>query len=161
MKLSCAKEKSIHQPGQQRGIALLIFMIVLVLGSIAYYLSSLSVEDVKMYQKEKTAQSLQQAKQVLLAYAAAYSDLDSDSDGNADFPGEFGFLPCPDYNNGLDEGLEDNGNCGAINISKLGYLPWRTLGISPYKDEDGTCLLYAVSGEYKNDQAGTSNKSLM
>ena len=103
MKIFSAKRKSIHVAGQQRGIALLIFVIALVLGSITYYLTSLSVEDIKLYQNETTAQSLQQAKQALLAYAVAYSDLDSDGDGNADFPGEFGFLPCPDYNNGLDE----------------------------------------------------------
>ncbi len=150
------------EPVHQRGIALLIFVIVLVLASLTYFLSGLSVEDIKLHQKKTTVQSLQQAKQALLAYAATYSELDADGDGNADFPGEFGFLPCPDYNNGLAEGLEDNGNCGATAISKLGYLPWRTLGIAPFKDEGGACLLYAVSGEYKNDEsAAPTNKSLM
>ena len=150
MKLSSTKGEPVHQ----RGIALLIFVIVVVLASITYFLSGLSVEDIKLHQKNTTAQSLQQAKQALLAYAVAYSDLG--------FPGEFGFLPCPDYNNGLSEGLEDNGNCGATAISKLGYLPWRTLGIVPFKDKGGACLLYAVSGEYKNDEsAAPTNKSLM
>lgn len=158
MEFSSAKGK----PNHQRGIALLIFAIMVALGSITYVLSGLSVEDIKLHKKKTTAQYLQQAKQALLAYAAAYSDLDSDSDGNADFPGEFGLLPCPDYNNGLAEGLEDSGNCGATAISKLGYLPWRTLGIAPFKDEGGACLLYAVSGEYKNDQsAAPTHKSLM
>lgn len=162
MKIFSTKRKSIHVAGQQRGVALLIFVIALLLGSITYYLTSLSVEDIKLYQKEKTAQSLQQAKQALLAYAAAYSDLDSDGDGNADFPGEFGFLPCPDYtNSALFEGIEDSSPCAVTNVSKLGYLPWRTLGIPPSKDEGGACLLYAVSGEYKNDEAAASNKSLM
>lgn len=159
MKIFSTKRKSIHVAGQQRGVALLIFVIALLLGSITYYLTSLSVEDIKLYQNETTAQSLQQAKQALLAYAVAYSDLDSDGDGNADFPGEFGFLPCPDYNNGLSEGIEDSSPCdGVTNVSKLGYLPWRTLGIPPFKDEGGACLLYAVSGEYKNS---TVNKSPM
>ncbi|MDX2507093.1 MAG: hypothetical protein QNL62_21815 [Gammaproteobacteria bacterium] len=157
MAFSSVKENSEHQ----KGIALLIFVIMVVLGSITYYLTGLSVEDIKLYKTKSTAQSLQQAKQALLAYAAAYSDLDADSDGNADFPGEFGFLPCPDYNGGLDEGLEDNGSCGATAISKLGYLPWRTLGIAPFKGDGGACLLYAVSGEYKNDEAAATNKSLM
>jgi hypothetical protein len=150
-----------HLPRHQRGIALLIFVIMVVLGSITYFISSLSVEDIKLHQKTTTAKALQQAKQALLAYAAAYSDIDADGDGNADFPGEYGFLPCPDYNNGLAEGLEDSGNCGARAISKLGYLPWRTLGITPFKDEGGACLLYAVSGEYKNDEAAPTNKTLM
>jgi len=150
-----------HLPHHQRGIALLIFVIVVVLGSMTYFISRLSVEDIKLHQKTTTAQALHQAKQALLAYAAVYGDTDADGDGNADFPGEYGFLPCPDYNNGLDEGLEDSGNCGARAISKLGYLPWRTLGIAPSKDRGGACLLYAVSGEYKNDEAASSNKSLM
>lgn len=158
MKLSSTKGK----PGHQRGIVLLVFVIMLVLGLLTYYLTGLSVEDLKLHKAKSTAQSLQQAKQALLAYAAAYSDLDADGDGNADFAGEFGFLPCPDYNNGLVEGLEDNGNCGVRAISKLGYLPWRTLGIAPFKGESGSCLLYAVSGEYKNDELGPiSNKSFM
>ena len=158
MTFSNARGKPIHQ----RGLVLLIFVIMMVLGSIAYYLSGLSVEDIKLHQSKSAAQSLQQARQALLAYAAAYSDIDSDGDGNADFPGEFGFLPCPDYNNGLAEGLEDNGNCGVTAVSKLGYLPWRTLGVAPFKDEGGACLLYAVSGEYKNDESAVpTNKSLM
>ncbi len=158
MKLSSTKGK----PSHQRGIVLLVFVIVVVLGLLTYFLTGFSVEDIKLHRTKSTAQSLQQAKQALLAYAAAYSDIDSDGDGNADFPGEFGFLPCPDYNNGLAEGLEDNGNCGVTAISKLGYLPWRTLGIAPFKDKGGACLLYAVSGEYKNDEsAAPTNKSLM
>jgi len=158
MKFSSAQRNQVYQ----KGIVLLIFVIMVALGTITYYITGLSVEGIKLQQTKSAAQSLQQAKQALLAYAAAYSEIDSDSDGDADFPGEFGFLPCPDYNNGLAEGLEDNGNCGVAGISKLGYLPWRTLGIVPFKDEGGACFLYAVSGEYKNDEsAAPTNKSLM
>lgn len=159
MKFSSAKGKPVHQ----KGIALLIFVIMVALGSITYYITGLSLEGIKLQQTKSTAQSLQQAKQALLAYALAYSDVDLDGDGNADFPGEFGFLPCPDYNGGaLAEGIEDSGNCGVAGVSKLGYLPWRTLGIAPFKDQGGACLLYAITGEYKNDEsAAPTNKSLM
>jgi len=128
---------------------------------MSYLLSDLSVADLKLHQVESTAKSLQRAKQALIAYAVTYGDIDSDADGSADFPGEYGFLPCPDYNNGLYEGLEDSGGCGLRSVSKLGYLPWKTLDIPPLKDESGSCLLYAVTGEYKNEESATSNKTLM
>ena len=130
-------------------------MIVIFLAVSSYYFSSLSVTEIKVDNIKRTQFALKQAKQALIAYAATYNDIK--------FSGEHGILPCPDYNNGvLAEGLEDNGNCGARGISKLGYLPWRTLRIQPLKDESGTCLMYAVTGEYKNDESATPTfKSLM
>jgi len=146
---------------RQDGVALLIFVIFLVLGAMAYFMSGLSVEEFKQHQIESTAKSLQRAKQAVIAYAATYGDIDSDSDGLPDFPGAYGFLPCPDYNAGLSEGLEDNGNCGARGVSKVGFFPWKTLDLPVLKDDSGTCLLYAVTGEYKNDESATPNKTLM
>ncbi len=156
------KDSCIDRLRGQDGLALLVFVIVLVFGAISYFLASLSTVDVKQYQVVSTSMGLRQAKQALISYAATYNEIDSQPDGLADFPGELGFLPCPDYNGGaLSEGLEDNGNCGATSISKLGYLPWRTLGIEAFKDASGACLLYAVTGEYKNDEFSSSQKSLM
>lgn len=148
-------------PCYQGGIALLGFVIFILLGAMTYFLSGLSVVDVKQHQLESVTKSLQQAKQAAIAYAATYGDLDGDVDTFADFPGEYGFLPCPDYNGGLPEGLEDNGNCGASGVSKIGFFPWKTLDLPALKDDSGACLLYAVTGEYKNDEAATSNKTLM
>lgn len=147
----------------QNGVALLIFVIIIVLGAMSYFLSGMSVEDIKQHQVESASKSLQRAKQALIAYAVTYGDIDGNADSMPDFPGEYGFLPCPDYNAGLAEGLEDNGNCGATGLSKIGFFPWKTLDLPVLKDISGTCLLYAVSGEYKNDESGPSpaNKTSM
>lgn len=146
---SCAPVQIIKQDG----IALLLLVMFIAMAAISYFLTAISSDDIKQYQLDSSNKALQQAKQALIAYAITYSDIDSDSDTFPDFPGEYGFLPCPDYNAGLSEGLEDNGNCGAQSISKIGYLPWRTLGLPGLKDESGTCLMYAVTGDYKNDES--------
>ena len=148
---------------RQEGIALLLLVMSIALASIAYFVSTMSTAEMRQHRSDATGQALQRAKQALIAYAVTYGDIDgNDADTLPDFPGEYGFLPCPDYNAGLAEGLEDNGNCGAQSVSKLGYLPWRTLGLPGLKDESGTCLMYAVSGDYKNDEsAPPSNKASM
>ncbi len=134
---------------------MLLLVMLVAMAAISYFLTAISSDDIKQYQLDSSNKALQQAKQGLIAYAVTYSDIDSDNDTFPDFPGEVGFLPCPDYNDGaLSEGQEDNGNCGARSISKIGYLPWRTLGLPSLKDESGTCLMYAVTGDYKNDESG-------
>jgi len=138
---------------KQDGIVLLLLVILIAMAAISYFLTAISSGDIRRHQLESSGKVLQQAKQTLIAYAVTYGDIDADNDNFPDFPGEYGFLPCPDYNNGLSEGLEDNGNCGAQSISKIGFLPWRTLGLSNLKDESGSCLMYAVTGDYKNDES--------
>ena len=147
----------------QRGIALLIFVIFLLMGALTYFLSNLSALEIKHQQTVSTSIALNNAKQALIAYAATYGDIDGDLDTFPDFPGEYGFLPCPDYNGGLAEGLEDNGNCGLRSVSKIGFFPWKTLDVAVLNDNSGTCLLYAVSGDYKNDESGPTpaNKAFM
>ncbi|MBL4712833.1 MAG: hypothetical protein JKX75_10145 [Gammaproteobacteria bacterium] len=93
-------------------------------------------------QVEKTQLALKKAKQALINYALVGADI------NVGRSGKFGFLPCPDYTNALNEGFQD-GNCGATNTNIVGWLPNVTLGLPRLRDSTGTCLLYAVSGAYK------------
>lgn len=146
---------------KQKGIVLLGIVIFFVLAVIAYFLTGMSVNEIRQYQIESTAKSLSQAKQALIAYAVTYGDIDGNADMLPDFPGEYGYLPCPDYNGGLAEGLEDNGNCGVAGLPKLGFFPWKTLDVPVLKDAGGGCLLYAVTGEYKNDENSPSTKTQM
>jgi hypothetical protein len=152
---------SVKTPNNQQGLALLVLIIVIILAFISYALSGLSIQEVKIEQQEKIRTELKVAKEALLSYAVIYGDIDVDAGGSPDFPGENGFLPCPDYNNGLTEGLEDNGNCGGRSISKIGLFPWRTLKTTIANAGSGSCLLYAVTGEYKNDESVFNNKSEM
>ena len=118
---------------------------------MTYFISQLSVTNIKQKQIESSAKSLQRAKQALIAYAASRGDTMDPTPQ----PGRLGYLPCPANNNG--EGNSE-GVCDAANQASLGWFPWRSLGLPPLRDESGACLLYAVSGSYKyNPEADMLN----
>ena len=127
---------------KQNGIALLVLVIVLALTFTTYYFSNISLTEINVDNVKKTRLALKQAKQALLNYASIEARIDPLR------VGEYGFLPCPDYNPALQEGVQD-GNCGATNVNKIGWLPGITLELPYKKDGAGSCLLYAVSGMYK------------
>jgi hypothetical protein len=128
----------------QQGVALLVFVIAIALGALAYLISDLTIDDIRIQQVEKTQQVLHQAKRALIAYALT----DSDVSGT---PGKIGKLPCPDViAGGIDEGFED-ATCGVADVNGIGYFPWKSVGLDVLKDTSGTCLLYAVSPSYKNN----------
>jgi len=124
---------------------MLVIIIALVISS--YYFSSISVVEVKVYNAEKTRAALLQAKKALINYAVTHAD------GNGGgIPGEYGYLPCPDSTAASTEGNQDP-TCGARFKNRLGYLPWRSLDLPVLKDGSGSCLWYAVSGNYKGENA--------
>lgn len=142
----------------QQGLALLVLVIVILLAFASYTLSGLSINQVKADQAKKTIITLNKAKQALIAYAVTYGDLDGvgpvDAGLDADFPGEYGFLPCPDASlAGFVEGGSD-GTCGTANFNTLGLFPWASLETGTLSSAAGDCLWYGVSGEYK-DAAST------
>ena len=126
----------------QKGIALLIFVIVISMASILIFFRSMSVAELKSGRIEATGKTLKNAKQALLAYAVTFNDI---------HPGLFGFLPCPDIDAGYGEG-NSNLNCGSRDVNTIGRFPWASNEIEagPLRSETGDCLWYAVSGSYKN-----------
>ena len=130
----------------QNGIALLVLVIVLALTFTTYYFSNISLIEINVDNAKKTRLALKQAKQALLNYASIEAHIDPLR------VGKYGFLPCPDYNPALQEGVQD-GNCGPTNVNKIGWLPGLTLELPYKKDGAGSCLLYAVSGMYKQSPA--------
>lgn len=131
----------VHAQKKQKGIALLVMIIVILLAFSSYFISGLSITQVKVEQEKQTRIALKKAKQALIAYAVTHSDRQNDA-------GEMGFLPCPDTSNAGTEGNQDP-NCGAQRTASVGYLPWKTLDLPILADESGACLMYAVSGTYK------------
>jgi hypothetical protein len=88
----------------------------------------------------RTAAALAQAKEALIGFAANYRDT---------HPGTvFGYLPCPDVDGAATEGSAEL-ICGATDVTVIGRLPWKTLGLPPLRDGSGECLWYAVSGNFK------------
>ncbi len=125
---------------KQRGVVLLLFLLILVSGSSAWLLATLNQQVTRAKREQMTNLALGRAKDALIAYAATYYDAN---------PGNFGVLPCPDVDEtGAPEG-DQHTNCGATHANSLGRLPWRTLGGEPIRDGSGECLWYAVSGGYK------------
>jgi hypothetical protein len=103
-------------------------------------LNGVSIEQLRSEQALETQVALSRAKQALLDYAVTYEDAN---------PGEYGFLPCPDYRpGGFAEGGSDS-PCGNTNVNIVGLFPWASVETGILKSGSGECLWYAVSGEYK------------
>jgi type II secretory pathway pseudopilin PulG len=121
---------------RQRGVVLVLLVLMLALGTAAvgFGLSKSNRSDIE---KERiTAAALAQAKSALIGYAIGVNDFAANQR-----PGD---LPCPDLN--------DSGNAvGPCNTpaSRLGRLPWKTLGLPDLRDGDGERLWYAVSDSFK------------
>lgn len=133
---------------RQRGAALLIMMLVVLVAATAVLVTRLNMNDARARQLTDAQSVLATAREALIDYAAMRPDLS---------PGEAVKLPCPDIDDsgGLLEGDAHTASCGAVGETVMGRLPWRTLGIAPLKDSGGACLWYVVSGSHK-DAGGAS-----
>jgi type II secretory pathway pseudopilin PulG len=129
---------------RQFGSALLVF-VALILAAMSFVIVKALNSSTEAGRNETNAAVLAQAKQALIAYAATYRDYPSFLCPTLGPSCPFGYLPCPDTNN---DGITEL-NCGATNVSVIGRLPWKTLGLPPLRDSNGECLWYAVSGRAK------------
>jgi len=136
-----------YDPNTQHGAALLIMLVILVIGGIVFFVSSLNRSGLQNARNEVNAIVLAQAKDALIGYAITYYDTHS-----TPTPQTFGFLPCPDPNGTAGIGGEGSSEtCGNKSVSTVGRLPWKTLGLPILRDANGECLWYAVAGTYKNN----------
>lgn len=127
-----------------RGAALIVLMALLAMGVL--YFVTVQLEAISLYQREAeksgSGNSMVQAREALLGYAATYRDNNANE--------VFGYLPCPDTNgDGIADTILNSGECGSSGHASVGLLPYRTLGLSDLRDVDGNCLWYAVSGNFK------------
>src|SRR3954451_140214 len=133
---------------KQRGVTLLIFALVLILGFAAVLYSRLGRwTNATTTTRNVNAQVLQQAKAALIGYVVKeVLDL-----GN-DFPGRF---PCPESpgNAGTaSEGIAAGTCSPTFPANKtVGRLPWRTLGLDKLLDASSEPLWYAVSANWAFD----------
>lgn len=128
---------------RQRGAALMVMLIILVLGLAATLVNSLNSVELRNERNARTAAALAQAKDALIGYAITYGDTHN---------GEVhGYLPCPDTDGSNGEGSSKSPSCGSKNASQIGRLPWKTLDLPALRDGNGECLWYAVSGTYKSN----------
>ena len=128
----------------QHGAALLIFALVLISVLLGGFLSRLNSATQEHQRDRIASESLARAKEALIGYAISYRDKHPNQ--------VFGFLPCPDTDNDGDA----DPDCGIKDVSVIGRLPWKTLGLPPPRDASGECLWYAVSGHFKPPPATES-----
>jgi len=128
----------------QRGFALIALLSLAALISAFLIASALNFTSagVSNEREERSMGALRKAKAALIAYAAseqwqAYKGQTTNQPGG---------LPCPDVN---DTGASP-GICSSA-ASRVGRLPWATIGSEDLRDASGERLWYAVSSNsYKN-----------
>lgn len=97
----------------------------------------------RLEQERTTLNSLNMAKQALIAYAVSVYPLGNDRPGD---------LPCPDTNNdGKKETSCGNATGSSGQTTRLGRLPWKSLGLPDLRDASGERLWYAVSNNFKEN----------
>lgn len=109
----------------------------------AMILSASATNNDKLAAAEKTSQALATARDALMSFGVSVAD-----------SARLGDLPCPatNYATGIAAG-----SCNTL-TTRIGYLPWNTLGLPDLRDGTGAPLLYAVSNSFKNStRSGTLN----
>lgn len=128
-------------PHKQRGMALVMLVFIIGLAAVGYLLYALNPATVKIERDKKTVAVLAEAKAALIGYAVKKPAV-----------AQLGYFLNPDMGPGISisEGASAGGFAGNnADISLIGKLPWRTLGISPLRDGVGECLWFVVSGRFK------------
>lgn len=115
-------------PRKQRGAALMVMLVIMVIGAVTILVSSLNSSTIQISRQETTSAALAQAKDALISLAVTYND----------YPGS---LPCPDTNN--DGEADAGGTTGCPQY--IGRLPWKTLGLPDLRDATGERLWYTLS----------------
>lgn len=124
---------------RQHGVTLLIMLVIVAIGITTALVSSLGTTVLKTARQEKTTAALAQAKDALIGYSGSQTSIAG-----------AGYLLVPDTGWAATPEGNSEGTLGARDISVIGRVPWKTIGISPLRDGQGECLWYVVSGRFKN-----------
>ena len=115
-------QKSHKSINKQKGAALIFMAFIIGLAVIAYLLHALDPARLRLEQDKKTMQTLNEAKQALIAWSANH-------------PNTPGLMPYPDRNN--DGNYDDRSDCFASNVN---FAPNFTLGRLPLFQNDPNCI---------------------
>lgn len=125
-----------------QGFALIALLALITAGILYFLVGQLDAATIQRKRDESTALALAQAKEALIGFAASV-----DLAGGGGRPGD---LPCPDkWPSGHINAGRSTTPC-STSTSRLGRLPWRTLGIADLRDGSAEGLWYAVSTNFKN-----------
>src|SRR5579859_5503998 len=132
---------------RQRGFAMIVIIALIVLVSAYVIVSSLNrtAAELSNAREQRSMLALQQAKAALIAYAASTQGWQAYKGQVTSQPGG---LPCPDLN---DTGSSP-GICSSA-ASRIGRLPWSSIGVDDLRDASGERLWYAVSSTFRKNSA--------
>jgi hypothetical protein len=145
--MNCAHRRERRNRARQRGVALLLALLVAVASASFVALRTLNAAAAhRALAVETTHTALAAAKRALLGYAIAYAD------GSHAMSKGPGHLPCPDRAGGSEQGSAEGvaSDCRAADGAETGLLPWRTLGVAELRDGSGARLWYAVAETYRS-----------
>ena len=115
--------------GKQSGFFLLILLTLIAIISGAFLVKIFGTSAQKASRDSRTEAALAQAKEALIFYAASYADTHGTS--------------------GEGTPATASSACTLKDVTALGRLPWKTLGLPDLRDGNQECLWYAVSGNFK------------
>ena len=122
---------------RQRGAALIVSVLLFAVIGVTALLAFARASESESDRDRRTTEALAAAKAALIGFAGGIALTGSERPGD---------LPCPDLDN---DGVADP-PC-STETSRLGRLPWKTLGLPDLRDGDGERLWYAVSRNFKNN----------
>jgi hypothetical protein len=135
---------------RERGVALLVLLLVLGVGASWLFVSRLNSESgARAAQtKQRNADVLARAKLALMVYTAQQAARVGENDPGA--------LPCPEapgnYGNPEFEGTA----AGFCTLPAVGRFPWRTVGMDKLVDGSGEPLWYVVASAWAKPSSTTN-----
>lgn len=136
------KSYAIRKCRTQKGGALIIMALILLLAGTTALFSVLDGNSAKIERNKKTNAALAEAKAALIGFALQ----------NASKPGT---LPCTDSSNAGSAVTSGVNACAAY----IGRFPWKQLGVPMLRDGSSECLWYALSPIFRN-QMTPANRAL-
>ncbi|MEO5362292.1 MAG: hypothetical protein H7838_01515 [Magnetococcus sp. DMHC-8] len=137
MKRSWQGRDGQYDRGKERGAALLLAMLAVLMAGLSLAVDALLVYGKRVRENRQTATVLAAAKQSLIAHAIMQG-------------GAARSLPCP-FAGSVDDYALSAGTspCGGDDVAVIGLLPWTTLQRPPMWDSEKAPIWYAVSGHFK------------
>lgn len=124
---------------KQKGMALIIFALALVLGATALLVSQLDSGGVKILRNNKTVETLAEAK------IATIGNIVSGGSGVG-----LGVFPCSEDTTKINFPTEGEANTGCSNtVVSIGRFAWKTLGSGVLRDGNTDKFWYAVSPGFR------------
>ncbi|MEO7623075.1 MAG: hypothetical protein ABIS30_08400 [Gallionella sp.] len=145
-----------HRRGKQRGAALMVMLVIMILGATVFLVNSLSRAGLRIKQNQKNSQILAQAKETVIGNLIAAQG--GQTPGNLLRPDSFAGTESPyNYDGAADSGCLDASKPGSTPVPGLPLISsgtnMRCLGRLPWKDY-GSSFNSISDKDYENDTSG-------